>query len=255
MNFIERALRKKNKILLSIAMKKNNSKKKIIKHYNADSVCEFGKYKEIDELWNNWTYDNRENNSGDYFRLLFLILNISYVLEKSIKGDFAEVGVYRGNSSSVLSYYSSRKNRRMYCFDTFEGFDSRDVSGVDKDKKIMFKDTSLNRVKSIVGEDGVVYVKGRFPDSIKKCDIHDNKFAVVSLDCDLYEPIKSGLEFFWPKLSEGGVVFVHDYSSGYWDGCTKACDEFLNDNPEAVAVLMSDKSGTLIIKKPQRSKE
>ena len=39
----------------------------------------------------------------------------------------------------------------------------------------------------------------------------DMVFALVHLDCDLYAPMRAGLEFFYPKLVPGGFMIIHDY--------------------------------------------
>ncbi|MDR1267790.1 MAG: TylF/MycF family methyltransferase [Holosporales bacterium] len=48
----------------------------------------------------------------------------------------------------------------------------------------------------------LVFRKGYFPDTA--ASDADEKFAFVSLDTDLYQPIHAGLEFFYPRLHEGG---------------------------------------------------
>ena len=73
--------------------------------------------------------------------------------------------------------------------------------------------------------ENVIIKKGLFPASAKEID---EKFAFVSLDMDLFNPIFEGLEFFWPKMSPGGVIFVHDYDC--WDGVTKAVMKFSSEN-------------------------
>jgi hypothetical protein len=60
------------------------------------------------------------------------------------------------------------------------------------------------------------------------------RYCAVSLDCDLYDPMKSGLDFFYPRLNRGGILFLHDYSSGHWPGSKKAIDEFCNETGEMV---------------------
>jgi hypothetical protein len=102
-------------------------------------------------------------------------------------------------------------------------------------------------VQKLVGKDAVNYIVGRFPDSVANITVSD-RFAIVHLDCDLYKPVSAGLAYFYPRLPIGGILIVHDYSSGRWSGCTQAVDEFLRDKPER-AVLMPDKSGTAIIVK------
>jgi hypothetical protein len=141
-------------------------------------------------------------------------LNISSVLKNKIDGDFAEVGVYKGNSSSVLIHYAKKSNRTVYLFDTFEGFDKKDLIGVDQNKKVEFQDNSLNNVKNFLGNENVSYEVGYFPETFDN-DRHNRKFAVLSFDVDLYEPMKNCLNLFYPLLSVGGIIFIHDYSSGH----------------------------------------
>jgi len=75
-----------------------------------------------------------------------------------------------------------------------------------------------------------------------------NHFAIVHLDCDLYQPTADGLTYFYPRLSSGGLLILHDYSSGHWSGCARAIDAFLKDKPER-PVLIPDKSGTAVLVK------
>ena len=39
------------------------------------------------------------------------------------------------------------------------------------------------------------------------------KFCFLNLDLDLYQPTFEGLKFFWDKMSECGVILIHDYFS------------------------------------------
>src|ERR1700722_3982312 len=212
--------------------------------YHPDSHAHFNNHPEFDCLFRKFTAHNNLNNAGDVARLWSFILNIKQVLAEKVVGDFAELGVWRGNTASVLAYFASRNERRVYLFDTFEGFDKKDLDGIDANKHVVFADTSLGLVKSVIGESSNVcdFVKGFFPASISEA--HRNKqYAIVSLDCDLYEPMKAGLKFFYPLMPIGGLLLLHDYSSMYWDGSKKAIDEFCEANKEYV-VLMPDKSGS-----------
>jgi hypothetical protein len=49
-------------------------------------------------------------------------------------------------------------------------------------------------------------------------------------------------------MSKGGVLFLHDYSSLYWDGAKKAIDEFCRKVGEFV-MLLPDKSGSAFLRK------
>jgi len=165
-------------------------------------------------------------------------------------GDFAELGVYRGNSAAVLAHYARTYGRQLYLFDTFEGFDSRDLTGGDHGRDLDFVDTSLDLAQHTVGVDSVRWIKGYFPASIPS-DVVDTRFSVVHLDCDLYEPMKAGLEFFYPRLSPGGLLIIHDYANPYWEGIKQAVDELASEIPEGLVVL-PDKSGTAMVRKARR---
>jgi hypothetical protein len=217
--------------------------------YKPDSLLHFGRHNEYYDLFKSFTKHNKFNNAGDAPRLWSFILNIKQILSEDVPGDFAELGVWRGNTASVLAHYADISNRKLYLFDTFEGFDSRDLGGVDKDKQMAFADTSLPMVKNVIGNSSSVcrFAKGYFPSTIT--EEHDaNIYSIVSLDCDLYEPMKSGLDFFYPRMSKGGILFLHDYSSNFWDGAKKAVDEFCAKNEEYI-ILIPDKSGSAFVRK------
>ena len=98
-------------------------------------------------------------------------------------------------------------------------------------------------LKRINGNDQVEIHPGYFPDSASA--VSEETFALVNIDADLYKPTKTGLEFFYPRLNPGGVLFVHDYNEK-WPGVMKAVDEFLRTIPE-VAIPIPDRDGTIMI--------
>jgi hypothetical protein len=191
--------------------------------------------------------DNIDRNAGDLPRLYAIIFNAKQILNDSIEGDIAELGVYRGNSAAILAFYARRYRRKLYLIDTFEGFDRGDLVGEDKSNKVEFADTSLDYVREVVGNESVRFVQGRFPLSITP-ELNKSRFCLVHIDCDLYRPAKAGLEFFYPRLSPGGLLIVHDYANPYWVGIKRGVDEFCDTIPEK-PVIFCDKSGTAIIRK------
>ena len=215
--------------------------------YRPDSDVTHCAHPELAALSAKWVAHNFTTNAGDLPRLYALVLNIKQVIAEGIEGDFAELGVYRGNSAAVLAHFGRTHGRATYLFDTYEGFDARDLSGIDRSKTVEFAETSLALVQSIVGEEGVNFVKGYFPQSVGP-EVSAKKFAVVHLDCDLYEPMKAGLDFFYPRLSPGGIMILHDYSSLWWEGAKRAVDEFVATVRERL-ILLPDKSGTAMLRK------
>jgi len=216
--------------------------------YLPDSFIVFNKYPESRELYSQWIQHSTINNKGDLNRYYSLILNLQQILNDGIEGDFAELGVYKGTTASVIAHYAKKSNRTLFLFDTFNGFDKRDLVDIDVNNSDDFSDTSYAAVSDFVGHKDVCnYFVGYFPLSVPEY-IYKRTFAFIHLDCDLYRPMIDALRFFWPRLSNGGLLFLHDYSSGYWEGATKAVDEFCRETGSFV-LLLPDRSGTAIIRK------
>lgn len=48
------------------------------------------------------------------------------------------------------------------------------------------------------------------------------RFALVCVDFDLFRPTLEALERFLPRLSPGGFILLHDYTSSQFPGVAKA---------------------------------
>lgn len=73
-------------------------------------------------------------------------------------------------------------------------------------------------------------------------------FAFVSIDADLYKPIYEGLKYFYPRLSPGGYIFVHDYNTHIFHGAKQAVRDFCNESRVSFFPL-SDHAGSAVIGK------
>jgi hypothetical protein len=216
--------------------------------YKPDSHYEFDSIPHYSRLFELWTSGNVTNNCGDIARFYAIYQNVRHVLSENVPGDIVELGVYKGNSAAILAAIGRERGRRTFLFDTFSGFDDRDLVGIDAGRRgVQFLDTTLEAVERLVGTESVTYVKGFFPQSIVQIEM-PTQIAVAHIDCDLYEPMKAGLEIFYPKIAAGGLIILHDYSSGQWPGTTRAIDEFFANRPEK-PVLIPDKSGTAMVRK------
>lgn len=165
------------------------------------------------------------------------------IRERNVNGAMAEVGVYKGDFARIMN--QCFPERKLFLFDTFEGFDSmRDI--VKESDKEKFKDTCVEDVLSNMSNPQVCIIKkGYFPDTAH--DVEE-KFSLVSLDCDLYEPILAGLEFFYPKLVPGGYIIVHDFGMYHYIGVKKAVYEFC-DKYQVPIVPILDRCLSVIISK------
>lgn len=223
----------------------------IRRHNNVVSRIPYGiineiREEEFDELRSKFCNSNKQNML-DTTRLVMLYQNIIRVMQ-SVSGNVAEVGVYKGDTASILAHFCRKYNRQLYLFDTFNGFSEKDLVGVDEEKKDYFSDVSFQKVKDFVGtDDNIQYIRGYFPESITT-ESEQSQYCLVHIDCDLYKPIKSALVFFWERLNMGGIVIVHDYSSKCWAGATQAVDEFCKEK-KIVQILIPDMAGTVILVK------
>jgi O-methyltransferase len=186
----------------------------------------------------------------DMVRRDMIILLLRTVIDNNTTGEFAEVGVYQGETAKLIHHFCPE--RKLSLFDTFEGFDERDICNenaqIQNSESIKdFKGTStrLVHIKIAPHNNNVKFFKGYFPESVHE-EFDTKSFAFVHLDVDLYQPTKSGLDFFYPKMSTNGIILIHDFNA--WPGVRKAVVEFLSNKKE-IAIPMPDKSGSAIIVK------
>lgn len=196
-----------------------------------------------------WTGQNPRNDRADLARLVMFLENARLIEQEGIAGSLAELGVYKGTTARLL--HALLPERTLWLFDTFEGFDARDLAHERKAGDFRFDDTSLEAVLRYVGaSDRVRACKGRFPETAAAVPAGET-FALVHLDADLYKPTADALAFFYPRLAPGGFLILHDYGSGAWPGIAQAADAFFADKPESL-VRIPDKSGTAIVRRLKR---
>jgi hypothetical protein len=83
--------------------------------------------------------------------------------------------------------------------------------------------------------DAVECYPGWIPDRFPEVD--DRCFSFVHIDVDLYQPTLDSLEFFYPRLSTGGIIVLDDYGFGTCPGATAAVDSFMRDKAEPIVNL------------------
>lgn len=157
-----------------------------------------------------------------------------HVYDNGLEGQTAECGVYCGDFSAFINQYFP--NRKLYLFDTFAGFDAEDLHaerGLQKEAFLksgfnsseLFVDKGLEEV--VMGKmahpENCILKKGRFPASVAGVE---DRFCFVSLDMDLYQPMLAGLNFFWSKMVDGGILLLHDYYCAALPGVKQAVEEF-----------------------------
>jgi len=215
--------------------------------FKPDFHTKLNKVENWDSLYRFWIKKSPRNDKGDLVRLYFLLNQIEYIKNNNIPGLIAEVGVFKGTTSRL--FHQAFPDKEILLFDTFEGFDERDINHTKENSKadIGGWDVSLKDVQDFVGKSTLIkLIPGYFPDTTKNID-PNNRYALVHLDADLYNPQIAGLEYFYPRMTQGAVIIIHDCNNEYF-GSKKALDEFFLDKPET-PIVIPDKSGSAVVVK------
>ena len=147
---------------------------------------------------------------------------------RNILGSTAELGVYMGGVSRMIA--EALPHKRHYCFDTFAGITN--VSESDVLENGNFNDLNVEETLAYLSACSNIIIKqGYFPDTT--VDISD-AFCLVHIDGDTYQTTKDALEWFYPRMSPGGVMIFDDWLWPYCPGVEKSLKEFLVDKLEQI---------------------
>lgn len=152
-----------------------------------------------------------------------------------LPGDFAECGVYRGGTAVLTAatlVEGGVRDKKLHLFDTFAGMPTTADSDPSSHKEGDFGDTSLDHVKGLLREyPFVTFNPGFIPKTLEA--VKDRTFAMAHIDVDLYQSTRDAFEFFYPRMSPGGIMLCDDYGApAYIEAAKKAVDEFFANKPE-----------------------
>ena len=169
----------------------------------------------------------------------FLLHSIA-AAQSRLEGDMAEVGVYEGCSAKIISIAGD--GGRLHLFDTFGGLPDPDHAEMAVLRPGQYG-AALESVRAYLAErPNITLHPGEFPCTAAGCE--DLRFSFVHLDVDLKASTRACLEFFYPRMTRGGIILTHDYS--FLDGVKTAFDEFLDGRRERVIELST--SQAMIVK-------
>lgn len=197
----------------------------------------------ISTYFNPWKYYEAIALTNVKFSIIESISREIYL--RGIKGSVAEAGVYKGGTAAYINRLFP--DRRLYLFDTFEGFNNDDLYAEDANSRyhisIDFSDTNEQIVM-----DKMLYPqqcelkKGWFPSTIVEIK---EKFCFARLDMDLYDPTMAGLDYFYDNMTEG-FILVHDCRNENFEGARNAVIEFCKGKGLSFFVAPDDR-GTAVL--------
>ena len=179
----------------------------------------------------------------------FLALYEIFKLVVPVKGSIIECGVNNGFGTFSWLHFSSILEpnnimRRVYGFDTFEGFtglSEKDNSKMYTPKEGDLKAPCFDELQELIKihddnrflghMEKVRLIKGDIRETAPKF-LEENPHVVVSLlflDLDLYEPTKVALETFVPRMPKGSILAFDELDNPIWPRETQGTLEFFKD--------------------------
>ncbi|MGE0565656.1 MAG: TylF/MycF/NovP-related O-methyltransferase [Pseudolabrys sp.] len=181
---------------------------------------ELAKWSKQDEI--RYNQGNRQAEKYLFFRRVF-----DFLTENEIRGDYHEYGCHRCRTFRMALTEARRHNQdnmKFFAFDSFEGLPdpttetsvSKWTQGALTTSEATFKDIVR---KHGVYADKVTTIKGFYSDSLteelkKRFVSRENKIALVTVDCDLYESAVPVFDFIEPLLQDGSVIYMDDLFVG-----------------------------------------
>ena len=172
------------------------------------------------------------------------LFKLIYFLEElnGIEGNFAEIGVARGQTTLFLSthlessnYLQRNKNFKYYAIDTFSSFIKNDLN-----YEIQYRGKTINELKGFNYNNFDKWKDNfesfNFVKPIKSdCSTFNyEKIAplkLVFIDVDLYLPTKKALNQIHSHVIKGGYIMVDDvHDNMNYDGAFQAYMEFCEEN-------------------------
>lgn len=179
----------------------------------------------------------------------FLALYEIFKMIVPVKGSIVECGVNHGFGMMTWAKLSAilepvNLTRRIYGFDTFEGFPSlsaKDKSAASEHVKVgdLFADShdeimelaAINDSTRFLGHvQKLKLVRGDACATIPRF-LQDHPHVLISLlylDFDLYEPTRVALEHFLPRMPKGSIIAFDELDNPLWPGETAAMLEYLD---------------------------
>lgn len=152
-----------------------------------------------------------------------------------VDGDFVEFGCYKGDTSLLLAEvlvenHVEKSVKKLWIYDSFEGLPEKNIA----DNSVLGEDFKAGELYVTKREVKERFLRAGLPVPVihkgwfNELDVDDlpERIAFAFLDGDFYESIRDSLKLVVPKMTEGGVMVVHDYDNPALPGVKKAVDEW-----------------------------
>ena len=185
-----------------------------------------------------------------------LLQELKKTLNNNVPGDVVEFGCYKADTSVLCqkllesmghggafqpeNQAPSTSQKTLWLYDSFEGLPAktREDNSAAGDafqagELLVTKREVIEKFKKMGLK--LPKIKKAFFDNLDIIYDIPEKISYAFLDGDLYQSIKTSLRLVTDKMSQGGVIIVHDYNNPELPGSARAVDEWLKDHQPKVA--------------------
>jgi hypothetical protein len=176
-------------------------------------------------------------------KALFYRRAFDFLTDNRVRGDYHEYGCHRCRTFRMALTEARRHNladMTFFAFDSFAGLPQPVTPTSVETWRRGALATSEEDFLSLVREHGIFVdrvrtIKGFYADILTRALRErflerENKIALVTIDCDLYESAVPVFDFIEPLLQAGSVVYLDDLFAGYkgtpTEGVARAFLEF-----------------------------
>lgn len=196
-------------------------------------------------------------------------MTASYILARyylhalGLEGRRAECGVFLGTSSLLMCRAARTRDpghtgAGMHLVDSFEGLSA----SVDTDRySVPRPDGRLAERRNVepgmfnAGAEQARMSMKEFPDvSFHRgwipavfAELPESRWSFVHIDVDLYEPTYACLDYFVPRLTDGGVIICDDYGAPLFPGASRAWNRYCGER--GVPFVVHDTGQAVLLKR------
>lgn len=174
---------------------------------------------------------------------------------RNIAGDTAECGVLDGASSYLIcSARQSAGYVEHHAFDSFEGLSAPRPEDMPSSPMAFhwaqgdLSTPQEDAQRKLSPFDNIRYYKGWIPTRFN--EVGTRRFSFVHIDVDLFQPTKDSLEFFYQRLTPGGILLCDDYGYHTCPGARKAFDDFALTIADQTVVHLPTGQGYIVKRNP-----
>ena len=185
-----------------------------------------------------------------------LLQELKKTLNNNVPGDVVEFGCYKADTSVLYqkllesmghggafqpeNQAAQASHKMLWLYDSFEGLPAktREDNSAAGDafqagELLVTKREVIEKFKKMGLK--LPKIKKAFFDDLDIIYDIPEKISYAFLDGDLYQSIKTSLRLVAEKMSQGGVIIVHDYNNPELPGSSRAVDEWLKAHQAKVA--------------------